>query len=58
MKSRYPMRPFVVPAVLGVLCAFGLVAALLSDGGVEAAALAALGLVAVVVAVKLIRPAR
>lgn len=58
MKSRYPMRPFAAPAVLGVLCAFGLVAALLSDGGVEAAALAALAVVAVVVAVKLVRRTR
>lgn len=45
MKGRYPFRPFVVPALVGALTATGLVAALLSDGLLEAVAIGLLLLV-------------
>lgn len=35
MKARYPLRPFLIPSVLGVVTGFALLAALLSDGLLE-----------------------
>jgi hypothetical protein len=52
MKGRYPLRPLAVPALIGVLAATGLVAALLSNGLLE---VAALGLLAFVVGLVVVR---
>ncbi len=57
MKA-YPWRPFLVPALLGLLTGFGLLAALLSDGVLEIVAVAAIAAVVALVIVRLFAPRR
>lgn len=57
MKA-YPWRPLLVPALLGLLTGFGLLAALLSDGALEVVAVAAIVAVVGVVIVRLFAPRR
>lgn len=54
MKTHYPFRPLLVPAVLGAVTAFALLAALLSDGALEMIALVLFASVIGLVAVKLL----
>lgn len=57
-KTGYPWRPLLVPALLGLLTAFGLLAALLSNGALEIIALAAIAAVVGLALAKLARPTR
>lgn len=57
-KTGYPWRPLLVPGLLALLTAFGLLAALLSKGTLEIVAVAAIAAVAALVVVKLVRPTR
>jgi hypothetical protein len=54
MNAGYPLRPFLVPAILAAATAFALLAALLSDGALEVVAVATLAVVVGLVAVKLL----
>ena len=58
MKRRYPFRPLLVPALLGVVTAFALLAALFDDGLIETASVLLLAGVVGLVALRLIRRTR
>jgi hypothetical protein len=50
-KTTYPWRPLLVPTLLGLVTAFGLLTALLSDGLLEIVAVTSLaGVVGLVIA--------
>lgn len=57
MKA-YPWKPLFVPALLGLLTGFGLLAALLSDGVLEVVAVLAIAAVVGLVIVRLFAPLR
>ncbi|MDG2522168.1 hypothetical protein P7B02_11510 [Caulobacter segnis] len=57
MRS-YPLRPLLIPGVLGAVTAFALLAALLSDGPLETLSVILLAGVVVLVILRLVRRGR
>lgn len=55
-KRNYTWRPLLIPGLIGLVTAFGLLAALLSDGLLEIVAVASLAAVVGVVLLRLFAP--
>lgn len=58
MKTRYPLRPLLAPALLAAATAFALLAALFSDGVLETISVVVLSAVVGLVLVRLLAPKR
>lgn len=56
--SSYPWRPLLIPGLIGLTTAFGLLGALLSDGRLEIVAVAALAAVCGLLILRLFAPSR
>lgn len=55
MKRRYPFRPLLVPALLGLVTAFALLAALFDDGLIETVSVLLLAAIVGLVGLRLAR---